>query len=237
MRSSVIASTGSRVLRSATLPARYADAARAIRRARAVAPSASFEEAFAFASEVGITQEPDEIRWLFELVRAERAQAVLEIGLDEGGTLFLWTRAAGPDALLMAIDTRPPGALGMRSPFPLARRNFAHSSQRVELLMPADSHDPATRGRVESLLGGRKLDLLFIDGDHSREGVWADFELYSPLVRAGGIVAFHDVSEITYPAVQGVRDFWREFKRDHETAERVLGAGPGYGIGVYRLPG
>jgi len=233
----VIQSIVNRALRSATLPARYADAATAIRRARSVPASASFEEAFAFASEVGITQQPDEIRWLFELVRAERPQAVLEIGLDEGGTLFLWTRAARPDALLLAIDTRPAGTLGMRSPFPLARRNFAHSSQRVELLMPADSHDSATRARVETLLGGRKLDFLFIDGDHSREGVWADFELYSSLVRPGGIVAFHDVSEITYQAVQGVRDFWREFKRDHETEERVLGDGPGYGIGVYRLPG
>lgn len=233
----MIESIASRARRSASLPGRYADAARTIRRAHAIPPSASFEQAFAFATEVGITQQPDEIRWLFELVRAERPQAVLEIGLDEGGTLFLWTRAAVLDARLLAIDTRPPGWLGMRSPFPLVRRNFAQSSQRVELLMPADSHDPATRARVESLLDGRPLDFLFIDGDHSREGVWADFELYAPLVRPGGIVAFHDVSENTYPAVQGVRNFWREFTRDHETDQRVLGDAPGYGIGVYRVPG
>lgn len=232
----MIASIGSRALRSAALPARYADAARTIRRARAVPASASFDEAFAFAAEIGVTQRPDEISWLYEQVRGEGPRTVLEIGLDEGGTLFLWTRAAAPDALLMAIDTRPPGSLGMRSPFPLVRRAFAHSAQRVELLMAADSHDPVTRAHVEALLAGGAVDFLFIDGDHSREGVWADFHLYSPLVRPGGIVAFHDVSENTYPAVQGVRDFWREFKRDHATEERVTGADPGYGIGVYRVP-
>jgi cephalosporin hydroxylase len=216
---------------------RYADAARTIRRARAVPGGASFDDAYAFASEIGITQQPDEIRWLFELVRAEKPRAVLEIGLDEGGTLFLWTRAAAPDARVVAIDTRPPGRLGLRSPFPLVRRSFAHSQQRVELVMPADSHDPATFARVSRLLHGRPLDFLFIDGDHSREGVWADFELYSPLVRPGGIVAFHDVSEHTYPAVEGVMRFWQEFTRDHETEERVLGTEPGFGIGVYRVPG
>lgn len=232
----MIASIASRVRRSASLPVRYVDAARRIRRARSIPPAAPFDEAFAFATELGVTQQPDEIRWLFEMVRAEQAQAVLEIGLDEGGTLFLWTRAVAPGALLMSIDTRPLGSLGIRSPFPLIRRSFAHSSQRVELVMPADSHDPATRARVESLLGGRPLDFLFIDGDHSREGVWADFELYAPLVRPGGLIAFHDVSEDTYPAVEGVMLFWREFKRGHVTEECVAGHGPGYGIGVYRVP-
>jgi predicted O-methyltransferase YrrM len=215
--------------------ARFADAVRTIRRARAVPGDAPFDAALAFASEIGITQQREEIRWLFELVRAERPQAVLEIGLDEGGTLFLWTRAAAPDARIVSVDTRPAGRFGMRSPFPLSRRAFAHSQQRVDLVMPADSHDPATRARVESLLGGRAVDFLFIDGDHSREGVWADFELYAPLVRPGGLVAFHDVSENTYPAVEGVMQFWREFTRDHETEERVLGSEPGFGIGVYRV--
>ena len=224
-------------LRLLAYPARYITAAQTIRAARAVAPDADFDEALAFAREIGITQQREEIHWLFELVRAARPRAVLEIGLDEGGTLFLWTRAAALDARLVAIDTRPTGPFGLRSPFPLARRGFAHSQQRVDLVMPADSHDPETRAHVESLLEGRPLDFLFIDGDHSREGVWADFELYSPLVRPGGLIAFHDVSEHTYPAVEGVMQFWREFTREHETEERVLGDAPGYGIGVYRVPG
>src|SRR5438105_3773399 len=184
----MIAAIGSRARRSARYPARYVDSVRMIRRARSVSPSADFEQAFAFAREIGITQQPEEIRWLFELVRAERPRAVLEIGLDEGGTLFLWTRAAAADARLVPIDTRPPGPLGLRSPFPLARRGFAHSHQRVDLVMPANSHNPSTFARVQSLLAGRQVDFLFIDGDHSCQGVWEDFRMYSPLVRPGGLV-------------------------------------------------
>lgn len=37
-----------------------------------------------------------------------------------------------------------------------------------------------------------KVDVLFIDGDHSYESVLCDFLLYYPLVRSGGIIAFHD---------------------------------------------
>ncbi len=36
------------------------------------------------------------------------------------------------------------------------------------------------------------IDLLFIDGDHSYEGVKRDWELFSPHVSSFGIVIFHD---------------------------------------------
>lgn len=37
-----------------------------------------------------------------------------------------------------------------------------------------------------------ELDLVFIDGDHSYEGVKADIEAWLPKVRRGGILAGHD---------------------------------------------
>ena len=37
-----------------------------------------------------------------------------------------------------------------------------------------------------------KIDLLFIDGDHSYEGVKKDFELYSQLLTPNGIIIIHD---------------------------------------------
>jgi predicted O-methyltransferase YrrM len=67
-------------------------------------------------------------------------------------------------------------------------------SQRVSLLMGRDSHSETTFRRVARLLGGRSIGFLFIDGDHSRYGVRQDFDMYSPLVAPGGLVAFHDIS-------------------------------------------
>jgi len=37
-----------------------------------------------------------------------------------------------------------------------------------------------------------KIDFLFIDGDHSYEGVKKDFELYSSIVNDNGIIVIHD---------------------------------------------
>ena len=54
------------------------------------------------------------------------------------------------------------------------------------------------------------LDILFIDGDHSYEGVKADFLTYSPLVKKDGLVVFHDICEHAREAKCEVRKFWLE---------------------------
>ena len=40
-----------------------------------------------------------------------------------------------------------------------------------------------------------KIDVLFIDGDHSYEGVKKDFELYSNILSENGIIIIHDTDE------------------------------------------
>jgi SAM-dependent methyltransferase/predicted O-methyltransferase YrrM len=216
---------------------RYAAALIQLRRVRRVAPDVTFEQAYAFAdAEIGIVQKREEIQWLFELVRAARPRIVLEIGLDFGGTFFLWSRAAAPDAHLLAIDTRAVGRFGDWSPFSIVRKGFAVGSQRITLLMGSDSHAHTTWRRIAELLNGRAIDFLFIDGDHSCEGVWQDFKMYSSLVAPGGLIAFHDISQNPAEWTKGVARFWREFTRRHETEERVVNDEPGFGMGVYRVP-
>lgn len=217
---------------------RYATAFGQVHRVRTVAQNASFDEAYTFAkADLGIAQKREEIQWLFELVRAAQPRVVLEIGLDFGGTFFLWSRAATRDAHLIAIDARPVGRFGDWSPFSLVRRAFAVGSQRVSLVMDSDSHSETTRERVATLLDGRAIDFLFIDGDHSRNGVWQDFHMYSPLMNPGGLIAFHDISPTPAECTQGVAGFWREFAAEYETEERVVSGDPGYGIGLYRVRG
>ncbi|MEM4674909.1 MAG: class I SAM-dependent methyltransferase, partial [Nitrososphaerota archaeon] len=88
-------------------------------------------------------------------------------------------------------------------------KSFAKEGQRIHLIR-ADSHDPKTLEIVKRILGDGKLDFLFIDGDHTYEGVKRDFEIYSPLVRRGGIIAFHDIVPGPPENVGGVPTFWNE---------------------------
>ena len=82
-------------------------------------------------------------------------------------------------------------------------------------------------------MDGRKLDFLFIDGDHRYEGVRRDFEMYGPLVRRGGIIAFHAIVPGPPENVGGVPRFWREIKNRYKYLEIVKDWNQGgYGIGV-----
>ena len=129
-----------------------------------------------------------------------------------GGSSFLLASAMADDGLLVCVDF-PTGPF--KGFLPAARtrfwRAFARRGQRVELL-EADSHDRATLDRVRTLFAGRPVDVLFIDGDHTYAGVRSDYEMYGPLVRDGGVVAFHDIVPGLECDVGGVPRYWRELK-------------------------
>jgi len=210
--------------------------ARRVREHSSVDPAA----ALAFArseSTIAPNQQDAEILWLLEQLAEAPPRVVLEIGTDRGGTLFLWTRVAAPDALLLSLDVQKMvGRLGRFSPFALIRHSFERDEQRIELIDEVDSHEPRTVEQVRTILGGRSVDFLFVDGDHRYESVRRDFDLYEPMVRPGGMVAFHDISPCTTADTEGTAAFWAELKQRHPTEEKIEDGVAGYGIGVYRKP-
>jgi cephalosporin hydroxylase len=182
-----------------------------------------------------------EIAGLLGILEAEPPQTVLEIGTASGGTLFLVTRVALPDALLVSVDLRR-GAFGGGYPAWRGRlyRSFAREGQRVELVR-GDSHVEGTRERIHRLLDGRPLDLLFVDGDHTYEGVARDFADYAPLVRVGGLIAFHDIvpgGHGKHGDPGGVPRFWRELKASYPDATELVEDWEwgSCGIGLVRRP-
>lgn len=175
-------------------------------------------------------QVPEEIVSLLYDVRKLNPKNVLEIGTFRGGTLYLWTRLAQPDATIVSVDL-PGGKFGggySRLRTPIYRR-FAREGQKLRLLR-ANSHDANTLETVKQLFGNAKVDFLFIDGDHTYEGVKRDWEMYSPLVRKGGLIAFHDVAG-NYEETQ-VKRCWDSIKDNYTHREYVARSDGLYGIGV-----
>ncbi|HEU4724286.1 MAG TPA: class I SAM-dependent methyltransferase [Candidatus Eisenbacteria bacterium] len=195
--------------------------------------SAEIDLAYAFdfaAIRINPVQVRSAIEAFLELLAARRPRTVLEVGTDNGGTLFLFARVATPDAHLISIDLPSGHPAGGYSGYREGLyRSFARPGQRVDLVR-GDSHEPATADRVSAIFQRAKLDFLFIDGDHSYDGVASDYSLYAPMVRPGGTIAFHDI--VPGPNSGGVPRFWQELKSTTATEEIVADWGQGgYGIG------
>ena len=65
------------------------------------------------------------------------------------------------------------------------------------------------KGDSKEVLWNKEIDILLIDGDHSYEGIKADYEKYEPFVKENGLILIHDVLW----AHKGVKKFfWDKVK-------------------------
>jgi len=167
-----------------------------------------------------------EFAGLIQLVSERELNVVLEIGTAHGGTYWTWCRLATPTAHLVSIDL--PG----NDEWSSRVRSYPRPTQ-TQTLIRADSHDPQTVRSVDGLRAS--VDLLFLDGDHSYEGVRSDFENYAPLVRPGGLIAFHDVVATENRSCQ-VDRLWTQLRDLYDAREIIDVANDPmsgrYGIGV-----
>ncbi len=170
---------------------------------------------------IKVFQNKKEIRELCKIISKIRAKVILEIGTAQGGTLFLLSKSADSDCILLSMALpdvgKTEGYFSYRIPF---YKSFASNNQKIRLIRK-NSHDPSTLVQVKKILKNKEIDLLFIDGDHTYEGVKQDFEMYAPLVKKNGIIAFHDI--VVYPPeyICDVDKFWKEIKEFYEYKEIV----------------
>ena len=75
---------------------------------------------------------------------------------------------------------------------------------------------------------GSYREHMIAPGDHSAEGVARDYEMYSPLVRSGGVIAVHDIDA----TAGGVPAFWRSLRERETTVEFVDRAHAPHGLGI-----
>jgi predicted O-methyltransferase YrrM len=174
--------------------------------------------------------------WEFiELVLAYKAlkpKYVVEIGTWHGGSLWFWLRYAAPEAQIVSVDMGPEHWRPAEPDFDASIwQDWIRPSNDLHVIK-GDSKSPEVVDQVKSICP--HIDFLFIDGDHSYEGSRADFESYGPLVRPGGVIAFHDlIPPKDRPRIQVGRLF-REIQQAGYTT-RELYSKPGQacmGIGV-----
>jgi len=186
----------------------------------------------------GAMQKRSELAPFLAVVLKRRPRTVVEIGRGRGGTLWALCRAAADDATIVSVDL-PGGPFGgMADTADIRDRLAAHAGPGQHLhLVQADSRAPETVERVREL--APQVDLLFIDGDHTYEGVAADYELYAPLVRPGGLIAFHDILPHSAEVGCEVDRFWDELAGEKiaiTSPSEENARGQWGGIGILEAP-
>ena len=187
---------------------------------------------FFFSFGIVPLQVKEELIDFLKIFIKQHPKVIFECGTASGGNLFLLTRFSDRDSTIISVDL-PDGKFGggypsWKIPFYKA---FTSHNQRI-ILIRDDSHKISTLEGVKEVLNNRKIDIAYIDGDHTYGGVKKDFEMYRSLIKLGGLIVFHDIVPHKNKNV-GVPKFWQEIHKEYEFKEIVKDWGQnGAGIGI-----
>lgn len=133
-----------------------------------------------------IVQNFSELEWLAEKVKDLNPSVILEVGIEKGGTLKVWEQLLRQDknSILIGIDLSSSVSWNTRE-----------SKVNIHLI-EGNSHDLSMLDKVKEILGDRKVDFVYIDGEHTSPAAKQDFEMYESLVKPGGLVGFHDIGDV-----------------------------------------
>jgi predicted O-methyltransferase YrrM len=186
---------------------------------------------------IALTQCESEFEALLEEYIKLKAKNVLEIGSYFGSSLHHWLYYSTEGARIISVDLPIKEFCGPQDPrVPIQEfviqtewRLWTKRNKNKLHLIPSASQLETTKAEVVKLLDNQLLDFLFIDGNHMLEAVTKDFEMYSGLVRAGGIIALHDIGKAEEG---GVHILWDNLKKNHKTLEILHHPKSEKGIGI-----
>lgn len=173
-----------------------------------------------------VQQNPDEFAALICLLsdRCKPFGVYGEIGTAAGGNLRLIYELIGFDHAIVLDDGRHP-----------KHKHFADNTKEFGVQLDihiGDSHAPEAlkflSGYMDRQGNGKPVfDAVFIDGDHSYEGVKKDIELVSPYCAPATLLIFHDT--VCCPGV------YQAFQELPNKIAEFVGENQKLGIGVARF--
>lgn len=170
-----------------------------------------------------VQQNPDEFAALicFLSDRCKPFDVYGEIGTAAGGNLRLMYELIGFDCAVVLDDGRHP-----------RHKHFADNTKDFGNKLGVhigDSHAPEAASYLAAAMYEEEngFDAVFIDGDHSYEGVKKDIELVSPYCAPATLLIFHDTV-----CCDGV---YRAFQELPNKLAEFIGENQKLGIGVARF--
>ena len=184
---------------------------------------------------VPVYQDEGELNRLIELVKELQPKRILEIGSLYGGTLWYWMNAV-KGANIVSVDSGVQSFDSRFSDIENARLNLWPEWERDTgckiTQVRADSTSPET---VKAVKEQAPFDFIFIDGGHDYQTAMADWQNYWPMLRVGGLLAFHDIAYPDgNPYAYAVGTVWRQIRANGKWQEIIREHNPEgiWGIGA-----
>lgn len=140
---------------------------------------------------------------LISLFQTFKPKTVIEIGIQKGSTAKILL-ANGPWVeKYIGIDITPDSTPPLKVQYeevPLKAGELILDDPRIEILVKPNGTRDLTATDLPA------ADFIFIDGDHSENGVLYDTRLARQVIRAGGIICWHDYDHSPVPDVTKVID-------------------------------
>jgi len=174
---------------------------------------------------------PQELERLLDWVSGK--SSILEIGSRYGYTLVDIAHRLVPGAKILSVDLPDQEGWNDSQAICHLRQNIQRLQNEgyAASLIEGDSH---ARDVIDEVHSCGPFDVVFIDGDHTYDGVLRDWENYGHL---GGVVIFHDIREPQLGEWMGlgVWRLWEELRATHPS-EEFLAPGSKMGIGKICKP-
>lgn len=119
-----------------------------------------------------------------EVEKLEPGQVYLEVGVDKGKSLSVARMVAKEGVEVIGVDLRD------------------NPNVPDTFFFQKDSQNEWTPKLVS-----RRIDVIFIDGDHTYEGCKADIDVWYPHMAKGGVMLFHDCDASSPGVEQAVAEF------------------------------
>jgi autotransporter strand-loop-strand O-heptosyltransferase len=161
---------------------------------------------------LGMVQNHKEISEASKFFKSLNVKNFMEIGTDQGGTFAIWSKLAkSKDGIRISVDL-PHGPFGINTYNVSKRDEYLKSLGTNVTTIHGSSHTEEIKNKINEILNGKLLDFMFIDGDHTYEGVKLDYLMYKEFVKPGGWIGFHDIKDTEFHknANCGVDILWKE---------------------------
>lgn len=152
---------------------------------------------------------PDFYSWLVKQLPNDRASSGVEVGVR-----------CGQSAAYLAVELINNNVPCILDLVDISSKNEYLDNLKLVQHVIGKCHEYMNSWDVANKYDNESLDFVFLDGDHSYEGLKKDIMAWLPKVKKdGGIIAGHDFSYNQYPgiiqAVQEQFEYWNVWRGTH----------------------